>query len=133
MCWWAFATALLYIAAVFIVLFCDTRAELATPFHKLTMWGCLKSWIKQTAAYRFVWQILSMIWSLTLTVGWHILRISGRWLYSLTKPRKKPPDPNYWRRKRYKETLLYQNKPMRPRRRTWAQTMAAAIALAKFP
>ena len=102
MCWWAFATALLYIAAVFIVLFCDTRADLVKPTNQLTMWGWLKSWIKHTAMYRFLWQLLLSCWTLL----WMLLRSFGSWFKYMVQP-KKPPDPNYFRRKRYQEMLLY--------------------------
>ena len=128
MCWWAFATALLYIAAVFIVLFCDTRAELVKPTNQLTMWGWLKSWIKHTAMYRFLWQLLLSCWSLV----WMLLRSFGSWFQYMVQP-KKPPDPNYLRRKRYQEMLLYQNRPVHRRRRKWARAMAAALAMARFP
>ena len=128
MCWWATVTALLYIAAVFIVLFYDTRAELSLAHHELQWWGYLRSWIKQTAMYRFVWQVLTLLWTLLCAV----LGRMWTWLEHAVQPRE-PPDPHELRRRRYREQLLYHTRTMRPTSRRWARAMAAALALARFP
>ena len=126
-CWRAVLTALLYMAAIIIVLFCDTRAELHSHRPSTSMWGYLKSWIKQAAFYHFICELLHGI----LTLVWGTLTTLWSWVPPLSKPRG-PPDPHAARRRRYKEALMYHTRTKRPRSHRCARILMAALTLSKW-
>ena len=100
LCWWAFLTALLYVAAIIFVLFCDTRGESYQPPPAPSMWGYLKSWIKSAAFYRLLLQLLQFTCTLVHTIVTHI----WSWVPPLSKPRG-PPDPDNIRGHRARNSL----------------------------
>ena len=130
LCWWAFLTALLYVAAIIFVLFCDTRGESYQPPPAPSMWGYLKSWIKSAAFYRLLLQLLQFTCTLVHTIVTHI----WSWVPPLSKPRG-PPDPDNIRghraRIRYKEALMYHSNIGRPKSGRKSRLMAAALTLMK--
>ena len=67
--WWLWLTIVMYAAAVIIVFFYDTRADLYpgryVPKTDVSWWGYLWSWIKQAAGSHFVLSTLSLFWTWT--------------------------------------------------------------------
>ena len=112
-------------AAIFIVLFLDTRTEPRTPRHQLSWWGYYKSWIKDTAMCHSLLTLLGWVWTLTCAACMRI----WSWVPPILSPRR-PPDRQARRRRRFQETLLYHTRPNKPRSSRAARMLAAAMALA---
>ena len=56
MFWWAVLQALLYSAAILFVLFCDTRADLATPKQQQLWWTTFRFQTEELALFTFIYK-----------------------------------------------------------------------------
>ena len=114
-------SAILYAAAIIIVLFHDTPTDLYVEYvpSKATWWGYLKSWIKTAAANHFVIICLSTLWSILTTLLFSLGTLL-RWAFP-----KKPPDLQARRLKRARAALWCHKTTVR---RTHSSTRLLAAA-----
>ena len=118
------------------VLFCDTRAELATPKQQQSWWTYFKFWT-ETAALCTVtlrWALLAGQW-LTLPFRYTfqcVYEHTPSWLFRRRPPNGPDTEVLARRRRRYRRAMMQQLHQIRPSSRRTARALSAALALTQL-